>query len=113
MAKAKKIVPETMNIDVVDEKITAIIGMIKPKLSLGMVYSKNLLTDEEGNEFLITMSVKDVLPIDALGMIVAAIGLDMMHLDDQNIVIGPSSMEIPDMDEDECWCGDDGSDIPF
>lgn len=99
MAKSKKLKLDKVTIDVVNEKISTVLEMVKPHFSGGLAYSTSLLCDEDGNELLISLHVANESPITTFNMIAEAVGMEIRSVDYTNIVIAPPE-EI--CDDDEC-----------
>lgn len=114
MAQKPGQIPQLISLDVTDMPITSVLRDINAFLGFGLIYSKSILRDKQGNELLVTAKFTNVSAITALGIVVEAIGFTLELFEEGHVIIKPPTFDtlrtsIEELTDDN----DDPEDMPF
>ncbi len=105
-----KEVRKMLSLNVKDQPVTKVLETIQESLDQNLIYSKTVLTNQKGDEHLITARIDKVDSETALVMITKMIGMVVEEFENGHLVI-----KAPDPDDDLDLDGfDEGDeDLPF
>lgn len=98
-----------VSLNVKDQPVTKVLETIQESLDQNLIYSKTVLTNQKGDEHLITARIDKVDSETALVMITKMIGMVVEEFENGHLVI--KAPDPDDLDRDEF--GDDSEDLPF
>jgi type II secretory pathway component GspD/PulD (secretin) len=104
-----KEVKNLVSLNVKDQPISKVLETIQESLDQNLIYSKTVLTNQNGDEHLITAKIEKVEPETALFMIIKALGMIVEEFENGHLIIRAPELE-DDFDKDEEALGEDFDD---
>ncbi|MBN1603303.1 MAG: hypothetical protein JW915_16970 [Chitinispirillaceae bacterium] len=108
-----KEVKKMVSLNVKDQLVSKVLETIQESLDQNLIYSKTVLSNQKGDEHLITARIEKVEPETALFMIVKSLGMIVEEFENGHLIIRAPELE-DDLDSDGLDKDEDfGEDMPF
>ena len=108
-----KEVKKMVSLSVKDQPVSKVLETIQESLDQNLIYSKTVLSNQKGDEHLVTARIEKVEPETALFMIVKSLGMIVEEFENGHLIIRAPELE-DDLDKDDLDKDDEfDEDLPF